>query len=348
MGKTNMGYTEIDLDNTNGDALADLENEIDSADVGEEKPAPKSNKKSLVSGQEGYVEIEDDSLEVEIIDSEDQREDGKKVAQEEKREEKKREQGPSRAQKRITKLAKQRKELEEQLAEERRKNKELESRYAQTRASSAKSQRALVSNRLRDLEYHLIQAAENNDWNKHAQITSEIADTNLRLRVLDYEANNVPPSRREEPKQQPQPQGIPEAAQDWLEDNPWMNDPAFREKRMVTERVADELIRRGMDPNDDSFYFELDTALEFIEQKMTEQRNSQEEVQEEEEREERHEAPRAQPAVSGRGRQAPRRPSSKVVRLTAEEKQMADDLGIPYDKYAREIQKYNNDGWTEL
>jgi len=341
MGKQ---YEEIDLNDADADALSQLEEEMSENNIKE--PKVKDEPRMLMSGQESYEP--DDDYEVEIVDETAKGKDSKEAApkEEKPKEAEQVAKKQSRAQKRITRLAQQKNELAEKLQEAEKKNFELEEKYNKSRNSSAKSQRDMTAKRLQGLEHSLLRAAEESDWKAHAAITREISDTNLRLRVLDYEANNVPVERQyEAPVQQ---QGIPEAAQAWLEDNAWMNDPAFAGKRQMTERVADELMRRGFSPEDDAFYDELDTALEVIEKNWLEEQAKQKAKESNEEEEVTQEDHSAQPSLQGRGRQAPRRPSRRKVRLTADEKEMADTLGVAYDEYAKEVDKYNEGGWTEL
>jgi hypothetical protein len=340
-------YEEVNLDDTDN-ALEDLEMEVESKNIAEPKQESKEPR-VVMSGQENieveYQPFEEDDVEVEIVDEKTEGKDGKEDQKKEEYQQRQRPKGPSRAQKRITKLAQQRKEAEAERDEYKRKLRELENKYSQTRYSTAKNQRDQAARRLQELEAAYTRADEEGNSQAKARITREMSDVNLRLRVLDYETAQRPQEIDPEPEM-PQEPMVPEAAQAWLEDNPWMNDPSFSEKRQVTERVADELIRRGMNPNDDLFYDELDNALHAIEQHLIAQQNNQQE--QEEPKEEPQEIPDERPAVQGRGRQAPRRPSRRKVRLTAAEKQMADNLGMAYEDYAKGLDEYNDNGWTEI
>jgi hypothetical protein len=325
-GKDSTEYQEIDLDGIDENDTVELEQ-------------PDDGKRVMQSGgdQERIIEGSDDEVEI-IDDAEDQGEDeqaAKKAKEEEPKPKRK-----NRAQQRIRKLSQERNQLREENERLRQATYALEDRAVTQKISSAKSQRNIVAKRLQDLAAAQARALEEGDYNKHAQLGQEVADQNLRLRVLDYEANNVPPKRQAPPPRQQQPE-IPDAGQDWLEDNTWMLQPKTRDeaiKRQVATIMADELIAEGQDPNDPGFYDELDTRL------AAQLGGSQQKppAQEHEEKE----APR----VAGTGRQAPARRSTKggKIRLTREDMEMCEVLGITPQEYAKQKANQEDGGWSEI
>lgn len=322
------GYQELDLEN-----------------IDTEAPIPDDGKKVMQSGAAMDVIHEGDSDTNFVLEDEGGVVPQAEVEQEEqnKQVQEKASKRKGRAQQRIRKLNAERKELQERL-DRSEKEKELLIRASQTsRIHQAKTQRDLVATRLQDLSAQQRVALENQDYDTQARLTQEIADATLRLRVLDYEANTGPrptPQQRLAPQQQQQGMpGVPEAGQDWLEDNKWMVNPTTQEeamKRNFTMQAADELVNRGLNPEDPDFYDELDVALEqFTAQakQVQQQPTPQQET----------------PRVSGSGRQTPtRRSTTNKVRLTKEDQEVIQELGISPQDYARQKMNMDDSGWSEI
>lgn len=155
-----------------------------------------------------------------------------------------------------------------------------------------------------------------------------------RLQNEEYRVNNFKPSKREEPepvpteapKQEAQPEAAkpPQRALDWADKNTWF----MKDKRMTgfAYGVHEELVTKGVEPNSEEYYSEIDAA-------MREAFPSKFEVDAEES------AP-PQPQA-GNVVAPPSRTSKKPrkVKLTPTAAALAKRLGLTAEQYAAQLMK---------
>jgi len=155
-----------------------------------------------------------------------------------------------------------------------------------------------------------------------------------RLQNEEYRVNNFKPSKREEPepvpteapKQEAQPEAAkpPQRALDWADKNTWF----MKDKRMTgfAYGVHEELVTKGVEPNSEEYYSEIDAA-------MKEAFPSKFEVDAEES------AP-PQPQA-GNVVAPPSRTSKKPrkVKLTPTAAALAKRLGLTAEQYAAQLMK---------
>jgi len=326
-------YEELDLDQAEKDA------EILSQTVEE-------GQKVLQSGAQKIERIAEGDVDIVVEDDEEE-------TKEKAKEPPKQQPRKSRAQTRIRNLSSEKKQLQAQLDQERSARFEMENQLKAQTYNSAKGQRKSIETQLQDLAYKQERALQEGNYRAHAQLSQQVADTNLKMRVLDYETQK-PPQRREykPPAQQVE---VPEVAHEWADSNSWFMTPKSQDdaiKRQAALVLSSVMINEGMNPADSGFYQELDQRLNsrFGGTPSSESQDApQNEFQE---------APRPytedRPVVGGAGRQAPVRRSGKnTVRITREEKDLADSLGITPQEYVRQktAQQDATDsgsGWTEI
>lgn len=318
-GKDTTEFEELDLDNL----------EAPQDDLPVEEP-----KKVLQSGAE--------SEEPEFVYEDEDQEEKEAEAKEKDEEQKKGKARKSRAQTRIRKLAQERNELQERLEREQRARYAAEERLRESTVRQTQSSSKMLEARIRDIKEDQAQALQMGDYKRHAELTQELTDANLQKRVMDYESSNVPRHRRPPPRPLPRrgPE-IPEATQDWAENNPWFVQPKSQDdaiKRQAALVISNEMIAKGMNPDDDDFYSELDKRL------ASKFSSSPSENQESPKQDQR-------PVVGGTGRQGvSRRSNTRTRRLTPQDREIIESLGITPQEYIRQLdaQEQSGGGWTEI
>ena len=166
----------------------------------------------------------------------------------------------------------------------------------------------------------------------------QIADAQEELARLHAEKSqfmyNMPEPSVQQPVQQPQPQ--PQAAEvqapdptavDWIQRNPWFQQPGYEEMTGFATGVHEKLVKQGVDPRSDPAYYEqIDSVMhqqfaEYFGQGKTSS-----------------EAPtsRRTPVVAParRGGKGPRK-----VELTGTQVSLARKLGISPEQYAAQVVK---------
>ena len=175
-------------------------------------------------------------------------------------------------------------------------------------------------------------AYEAGDSDKLLEAQAELT----RLQNEQYRISNYTPPKREEPapvpteapkqEAQPEPAKPPQRALDWADKNPWF----MQDKRMTgfAYGVHEELVTKGVEPNSEQYYNEIDAA-------MKEAFPNKFEVDAEES------AP-PQPQA-GNVVAPPSRTSKKPrkVKLTPSAAALAKRLGLTAEQYAAQLMKDN-------
>jgi len=158
------------------------------------------------------------------------------------------------------------------------------------------------------------------------------AQTELtRLQNEDFRISNYKPQKRAEPEPvkqeaQPAPAKPPQRALDWADNNPWF----MQDKRMTgfAYGVHEELVTKGVEPNSEQYYNEIDAA-------MKEAFPNKFEVVAEE--------PASPQPQAGNVVAPPSRTSKKPrkVKLTPTAAALAKRLGLTAEQYAAQLMKDN-------
>jgi len=339
------GFQEIDLANPGKVNLDELE----------AVNAAQETRRTIQSGSnlnDREDDDDDDTPNVVFTDDDEEPEEApKKVKIPDEEKLKKR---TSRAATRIQKLANEKNLARQEAEKERRMRLAAEDALRRQAAQSAQATERLLSARLQDLKRQQLSAMENGDNTAVVNISEAIAQANLDLNVVRRQTANIPPARRgpppmqQMPQQYAQPVNIPEAAVQWGQENPWFDNPTNIDEAIkadAVKRFALQLVNQGEDPNDPDFFDQIDEEIE----RRFPAGQTQESTKESAPAQKSQNAP----VVGGNPRGHPvvrTRPGKKTYRLTADDKQRIDELGITPQQYVKNLQQYEKTegGWTEI
>ena len=234
------------------------------------------------------------------------------------------------AEKRIRQLVKQRKEREEQIEELSYENQKLQEELVSKNSEVtriSKSSLDMSEKQLND-KVHLARAAymeafEDGDKEKVLQAQEILNDSQADLKNISQRKQYF--NRLPEPVIQeaaPKRDVVSLKAKEWASDNEWFGQDSIMTAAALA--VDAELKEEGYDPNEDDFYSEVNNRIKrAFPQKFGE---VEERVQEN----------TKQPAqvVSGASRSSPS--SSKKVKLSEEDINLAQKWNIPLEQYAAE------------
>ena len=234
------------------------------------------------------------------------------------------------AEKRIRQLVKQRKEREEQIEELSYENQKLQEELVSKNSEVtriSKSSLDMSEKQLND-KVHLARAAymeafEDGDKEKVLQAQEILNDSQADLKNISQRKQYF--NRLPEPVIQeaaPKRDVVSLKAKEWASDNEWFGQDSIMTAAALA--VDAELKEEGYDPNEDDFYSEVNNRIKrAFPQKFGE---VEERVQEN----------TKQPAqvVSGASRSSPS--SSKKVKLSQEDINLAQKWNIPLEQYAAE------------
>ncbi len=252
--------------------------------------------------------------------------------------------------------------LEAELAAQKKQTLKEKRERIETLKNTVEAQKKTYTEALKNIKERLKTAHENGDHATIVELQSELGEAQLSLRALEsFKPEPIPVEddeddlndvvdtiKKQQPKDQqrkaPKIEDLPEACQNWLENNPWFLDPEGREdlERVEEARLYSEsLVRKGYDPDSEEFYEMVDNRLK----KLGLAKEEEDDLQSEEyeassnrSKDVKTQASRkkiSQQVVRGSDRSSPRKNPNKVT-LTPEEKQIADLMGIPYESYAKE------------
>jgi len=165
-----------------------------------------------------------------------------------------------RAQRRIQNLTRAKRELAEQVQRLAEENQALKMRTRETEKRSAIAMRENFKKALDDTETQLEAAQASNDTAKVAKLTRQIADLTMRHNAYAAVADDFENEVEEKPinQQQVAPE-IPEETVSWIKRNPWFFKDEVR--HVAARSISRELSEEGMDPNDRTYWDELDLRL---------------------------------------------------------------------------------------
>lgn len=240
-----------------------------------------------------------------------------------------------RAQKRITTLSRKLKDVSAErdaLAAQAEKARQLEAELEELRKQQAAAQQGTAdvlkqtaSEKLEMAKRQLKAAYNEADPDKIVEANSLLAKATLEVEALSRW--KPPPAPTPAPKPAvPTPQKLPEAAQEWLDKNPWYGRGPRQDRiaAVMATEIGDTLIQEGWDVNDSSYYEELDRRLVEELPRVAKLRQENPVVTK---------SPVASTSRTASPNPAGRGPSS--VRLSAEEVELAHRLGVDLKTYAK-------------
>jgi hypothetical protein len=365
-------WTEINLDDYKN--LQDDDIEIEFTDEDDDKSKNKSKAKAD-DDDEDFDDLDQDDNTDQDWNEDDQDEESEEEPDndddEESDEEEERtvnKKKGSRSNERIRTLNAQKKaaearaaELEEEREAERaelaKMKKELlatKKAKAETLKNTVESQKVIHKNNLESLRAQLKKAHEEQNSDDIVRLSEELGQTNLAIKALesfkpeefpdddtdDSEEDEKPKAKAKAPKLE----DAPKATQRWVKANSWFTDPESRSdvERIEEARIySDSLIRKGYDPKTKEFYDMIDKRLRKLglAKVNDDDLESEAEMTDDASRKDVKTKKKISQTVQSSSRTSPRKNSPNKITLTAEQKNMADQLGVDYVTYAKELKK---------
>ena len=333
------------------------------------KPAKKDEDLEVVAVEndeddEGFFEpnLEDDQQDDEDDDSDDEvvhsqndldndDDDGDDDEEEEQKPRKKdnnnkKHRRGDRAQRRIQALVAEKKALEEEVRKAREESTEAKNTASSERKRAVEVAKTSLETKLEILEANLTKATDDGDTAQILRISRELSGTESSLKELKSIKMPDPVAVQPKPKtEQKQPSRedllatLPEAGQDWIEDNPkvW-TDPKFRTKAMGYSQILEA---EGYDPQLQEYWDEL-------EKKMSGKGGNPVNKNTPRKRDKRR-----TPTVGGSSRVTRSSNNKVTVKLTHDQINLAKRLGITPDEYALRVVEHeentnSKNGYTTI
>lgn len=220
------------------------------------KPINTSGARDFGEDTNDIEVVIEDEIETELLDAEQEIEEPKEPVQPKKpafQAPKK----PHRSQKRIQQLAQQKRDLEAQLEEERRKNQELQRSYVVADKNGKEGTKLALTKTIEALTAQLRQSMVDGDADKTVELQDALMNAKMELRSIESVIKNI---KEPEPvKPAPKAQEVSHKAMEWVEDHPqFKTDPVFYGAAIA---LNNKLIAEGFDSDSDEFYEELNSRL---------------------------------------------------------------------------------------
>lgn len=172
------------------------------------------------------------------------------------------------------------------------------------------------------LKRQLKQAIEDGDAGAQADIYEQMTEAKAR----EYQLNSAKQelaNRRQAASQQPSSVPVHPKTNQWVDRNPWFNDPKHEDARDYAMVVEHKLLQSGLTPASDQYWAEIDKRVKKAFPELSAPRRA---------------APRgASPVVRETGAS---RPGQKArVHLTPAQVEFARKNNIPLEELAREVRK---------
>jgi hypothetical protein len=322
---------ELDLEN-----LDDPNNELLPLDaeeeVVEEEEAPTATKEETT-----------DAEDVQQGTEEDEEADEKPIRREERKE--------SRAQKRIRELVAQRKQAEEQARQILEEKRQLESELRTFKKATVTSQKELIKDSVVAAKKQLKTALESGDHESIVEAQAALNTAQMRQTAIDSvveEEDDVEPAVEYKPQQQQV--DAPEAMLDWLDRNPWFQNPRNQNDQLLIQSAVafyGVLVAKGEDPESSDFYDLIDEKLGLsdADEDAAVDRTTKNSVKSvvtakpsSDDKTVTREKKKISQTVQGSSRTPPQTRSTKI-QLTVEQQRIADSMGISHLAYAKELKK---------
>jgi len=222
----------------------------------------------------------------------------------------------------------------------------------ETLKNTVESQKVSYAAILEATKKQLTKAHEEDNSEAIVELTAKLGDAQLALKALDsWKPDPILEPEEEEEEEvvvqkQPKLENAPKATQTWIKNNSWFLDPEGRDdiERIQEVKIYNEsLIRKGYDPESKEFYDLIDKRL--IKLGLAKDKEDDLDSEEEETSSKSGDVKNTQKKkisqkVLGTSRSSSRKaPPSNKITLSAEEKSLADLMGVSYLDYAKEKRK---------
>ena len=299
-------------------------------------------------GEEIETDDEEDSQENDVEDEdseEDSSGDDDQDSDEDEDKPKSRRKRKSRSRERIQQLLEQNKRLKEEVtAKDEAIATASEKQRANSKAAAEQTKVALEAES-EALKKSLAEAHKDGDYDKIAELNVQITENATKKLAVNWEiensSSNEAPARNESSNVNQSASEedalADELFQDWVSDNDWFLDPVTEDEEKLVRYVKRQnraLRKNNFDPADEDFWEELQERVEdFVSKKDLDIDG--------------YDKPKSvkqkkAPSSSARTSTKPVAKGRKSVKLTASERDMAERLGVPLERYAAQVEKTRN------
>jgi hypothetical protein len=326
----------------------DKENKINFRVEDEEGNNITEKEDELVVDKELF-EGEDDEDNLLIEDEKDSKNNDKKEEDENEEDEPKDKKGETstqkkptrnRAQERIMQVIKEKKELETKYQRE---MSEMRQQLQNTSKFSVENQKELLEGRIGDVKQSMARMQEEGKFTEAAELQSTLNELQIKKTVVDSELNKIEATKDfKQQKTQEEQEFDDTEVLAWVVRNRkwWESDKV---KTTLAVKLSKKMEKEGFDPSSRDFYEELDERIrEFIgeDNNGDDKMSSKEEISSAQKtsEERRNKSPQTASGASRSPSAVTKQGKQLVIRLTKEERQMANQMGISEMEWAK--QKY--------
>lgn len=322
--------------------LENLEEELEAGTAPEEADEEIDN---LLSQLDAIEKGEETDEEEEVSESEPEEEEvveedepEEETSEDEEPEEEEEDEKPAvsdRANKRIRQLANERRAAEQRAAELEARLAEVEKKQRESQIESVGTQLTSIDSQIAAAKSKRIKAREDGDMEAFDAADDEISELRISKRVLEaqkdrFEEEAEAPVQRQAPQNTPSP-NLPTATQDFItrhEDN--LKDPAIYQTVMG---ISNRMTAKGADWEDPKTYEELEANLAKIYPDEFEAPKSEDAPKSKAKAKKKTSKPKVGTSSKTASSAAKRR---KKITLTAQERQIAEEMGISEKDYLAE------------
>jgi len=240
---------------------------------------------------------------------------------------------PSKFQKRINDITRMKGEAERRAHELARENAQLKSQLLSASKNTAILAEKTIEEEIKEAKRQLKEAAERGDSDLSSEANAKLADATARKYAVSSE------KQRLENVRPPQPETAPtytEKTREWVSKNPWFTEnPEMQEAALAFDRIA----RRKHEVESDEYFADIEKKMRgaFPDYEWDGYEDD-EEPEVEVVKPPLRTAPASPRSLPGRGG-----PTTKV-RLTQEQLEVAQSLGIPAERYAQRVANLKKQG----
>ena len=252
--------------------------------------------------------------------------------------------GKSRAKRRIERLNREKKIVEERLSNENAELKRrLEALEQGTNTSQIETKITSLEDNARTLQSQIAAANKDGEYEKAASLQSQLTDVLVDVKVLKATKENTTAKAKtgttEQANERPatQVENNPEALEDWIDENPWFQDPDGPQERRLARYIKNQgrklIQEEGFQADDDDLYDTLnELAAKFVKEKNYDIDGFEKAVEKPETKKEKRGPSTETPRDSGVSKVG-----NKIkVKLTEDERRIAKRFGMSDEDYAKQ------------
>lgn len=332
-----MAWNRVDLSDNAGDKN-DTQFEIDLQLESKDDNNKILDKQTVETpDEEQEIEVEEETQEA----SEDEQETEEVIQKEEKP---RKRSGRSRAKKRIEQLASENKKLKDEL------NSRIDQLEQKSTATNIQSRISDLDDKLTTLKSRIAKAYQEEQFDLAADLTEQMSELKIDRKVLAATSQEKP--KKEEPRetQTTQEPYVPEAQEDWVEENPWFEDPESRDEKRLARYIKKQgrkLVQdEGYELDEDELYEEL-TSL--AQKYVAEKKLSVDGFELPKEEAPKKKVSPSTPKTRSSG--VTKKGNKITVKLSPEEQRVARRFGMSDEEYAREkiaMENKSKTGYTPI